>query len=242
MFETKYIIIVLITGGLLFIGWQYIRTKQYITIGKQLVAETIPYEQHPQNPTQHILVIGDSSAVGVGASTSTLSVAGRIGTDFPTADITNRAVSGAKIHEIAEQLKDIEQRYDLIVIHAGGNDIAQFTPLDNVRKSLNTLLPIAEAKAPQVILLHGNDFGSSKLLPIGTRWAFSKRTKQMRDIFSAETANRPTQYIDILVNKDQDPFYMAPRKYYAADFFHPSEFGYEFWYKQIQPYLQNIRA
>ncbi len=58
-------------------------------IGADLVKSALAYEQHPDKPSMRILIAGDSTGVGIGAKVPRNTIAGRLGRDFPHADITN---------------------------------------------------------------------------------------------------------------------------------------------------------
>ena len=48
-----------------------------------LARDARPYTAQPSQPTQRVLVVGDSTAVGTGASTAADSLPGRMGQDHP---------------------------------------------------------------------------------------------------------------------------------------------------------------
>ena len=63
-----------------------------------------PLQATPVAPLQSLLIVGDSTAVGTGASSPAHSVAGLIARDHPQLRIVNRAEDGAKFADIARQL------------------------------------------------------------------------------------------------------------------------------------------
>lgn len=239
---TKAIIIIL-SLLLLYTAVQVIRTKHFIRIGEGLAAEAAPraYEQHPENPSMRILNIGDSSVVGTGAEDPKLSVAGRLGADFPSADITNLGVNGTKTGELIERFQGIQdQRFDLIVIHTGGNDIVRFIPYEELERDLPQVLDLANNIGNEVVLLHGGNVGTSTLFPAPTRWIFTKRTAAVRDIWIQMSEEKGVHYVDLFRRGKDDPFWADPQKYYAADGFHPSDHGYGDWYAHIKEVLDEI--
>ncbi|MDP2587187.1 MAG: SGNH/GDSL hydrolase family protein, partial [bacterium] len=58
--------------------YQTLRIRRLISIGKELAASAVAYEQVPARADRSILVVGDSSAIGVGAGMPEESVAGRL--------------------------------------------------------------------------------------------------------------------------------------------------------------------
>lgn len=219
---------------------QYKRTRRLIGIGNNLADQAAPYEQHPQNPTMRILVIGDSTAVGTGASTPEESTTGRLGQDYPKAKIVNLGVNGSKTHELPARLKKLRgQRFDLVVLHTGGNDIVRFTPYKKIEENLRTVLQHTKELSDTVVVLHGGNVGTAKIFPPGTRWLFTRRTEKVRDIFLRLTEEFGAHYVDLWRRGKDDPFFADPDIYYASDYFHPSSLGYQDWYEHIVATLQN---
>ncbi len=235
--STSKIIIALVLSLAIYSTFQYFRTGHFIKIGESLAeeAKTRPFEQHPKNPTARILNIGDSSVVGTGSKDEKLSVAGRLGADFPTAEIINLGINGTKTKELIERFQNIQdQRFDLIVIHTGGNDIVRFTPLDELEESLMVTLDLANNITDSVIILHGGNVGTSRLFPIPMRWIYTYRTSKVRDIWKKVSIEKNVHYVDLWRKFKEDPFHVDPDKYYSPDIFHPSGEGYGDWYRHIK--------
>ena len=91
------------------------------------------------------------------------------------------------------------------------------------------------------MLLHCGDFGTARLLPVGTRWLISRRTKQLREIYIRLALRYDATYVDLLRPPASDPFALDPKTYYAGDQFHPSSAGYADWYEHIKPVIQVTR-
>lgn len=236
------IILILLTAIGLYTFYSYYRTKNYIQIGNSLAAGAKVYEQHPTNGRLKILTIGDSSVVGTGASSPEKSVAGLLGKDFPEADITNLGVNGSKVKDLIERLEKIKgQKFDLILMHIGGNDIVRLTNLKDFEKDLNIVLAKLNNLSNNIITLHGGNVGTAGLFPFGTRWIFTFRTWQIRNIYLSATKEKNVHYIDLWRNKENDPFAADMKVYYAADLFHPSDEGYADWYSFIKQELTKIK-
>ncbi|MBI4408030.1 MAG: SGNH/GDSL hydrolase family protein [Candidatus Kerfeldbacteria bacterium] len=217
---------------------QYLRSRHYAQIGIQLAEQTTPYEQHPTNPTHHFLVIGDSTAVGTGASSPTDSTAGLLGKDYPTADIINRGVNGSRVVDLTNRFtKFSDDQFDLVLIQIGGNDIVRFTDFTALESDLITVLTEANRVGKQVVILHCGNFGTAKLLPFGSRWIFTQRTAKLRSMYQRLAPQYQAQYVDLWRLGDTDPFARDPKTFYAADYFHPSSAGYADWYSFIRQTL-----
>lgn len=229
------ILLALLVLLLIYAAIQYVRTRHYINIGNGLAEVAVKFEQQVDKPSARILTIGDSSVVGTGSTDSSLSVAGRLGAAYPNADIVNLGVNGTRTPELVERFATLEgERFDLIVIHTGGNDIVRFTNLDELETTLRTVLDQATALSNSVVLLHGGNVGTSKLFPAGTRWLFTRRTKRVRKLFMPIAEEKGVYYVDMFREGNTDPFRADPDTFYSEDYFHPSAAGYGDWYSFIE--------
>ena len=235
----EYITKTIIFLFVLLIGYstvQYFRTRHFINIGVDLADKAAPllFERTLAHPVATSLHIGDSSVVGTGSESPFLSVAGRFAADYPRVDIMNLGVNGSKTKDLMSRFEGIQdQRFDIIVMHIGGNDIVRYTDLIELEESLRVVLDLATNISDTVILLHGGDVGTAKLFPYGTRWLFTRRTKQERNIFMPVAKEKGVYYVDLFRRGEDDPFFTDPDKYYAKDNFHPSAEGYRDWYEHV---------
>ncbi len=222
--------------------YDVIQTTRLIRIGVQQTNTTQAFERRLNTPEYRFLIIGDSSAVGVGASPQEGSIAGRLAADFPTADIHSLAVSGSKVTDAIQQLESLPEteRYDLILIQIGGNDIVRSTPYAELKRNLPQVFELANAHSKNVVQLTSGNVGTSKLLPFGTRWYFTLRTKAVRKIFMSIAADQHVHYIDLFRSRARDPYAQDPKTYYSPDFFHPSAEGYGDWYSFVKPIITEI--
>lgn len=221
-----------ITG---FIVWDAYETRRLIAIGTELANKAVPFSR--KNGSQNILVLGDSTAVGTGASTSSTSLAGLLGSFYPSASIENRGVNGSKTRDLLKRNDLRGDRYDLVMIHIGGNDTVRFTNLDELTKDIGTVIDNAKKHSDNIVIVSTGNVGTARLLPLGTRWLFTLRTKQVRDIFKKTAVEKEVTYVDLYREPNRDPFAMDPQKYYAADSFHPSDAGYADWFSLIKKEL-----
>lgn len=204
------------------------------------MAETKPYEQ--QGSAIKILVAGDSTGVGTGASDSKDSIAGRTGQELPEASITNISENGLTLSELSKKLAaHSESGYDLVVLQIGANDVVGMTSMKNVAAELNRVLDQAEEKSNKVMVLTAGNIG---LCPI-FRWPLSAlitaRTLSVRKIFMNAAGSRENvEYVDLFENAKDDVFNTDIPKYYAKDRFHPSSDGYGVWFLKVRPVLKQI--
>jgi len=227
---------------LFYILFVYTQTSNLISISTDLASNAVAFSKE-FGSEKHFLVIGDSTAVGTGATSAEDSIAGRLGSDYPQASITNLGINGSKTQELIPRLTSLgDKHYDFILIQIGGNDIVRRTNLAELKQSIDTVLFEAKKRADVVMLMTSGNIGTAKLLPFGTRWFFTKRTRQVREIFmkAAQIHNMP--YVDIFRETKEDPFAQDPKKYYAEDIFHPSSEGYADWYTFVRMELDNFSS
>lgn len=242
MIGNAEIILLILAVFSLVILVEYWQMNRLIAIGVDQTLKTEPFERRLKKPQFRFLVVGDSSAVGVGAQPPEGSVAGRLAADFPTADIQSIAVSGSKVTDAIRQLENLptDAEYDLILIQIGGNDIVRSTPFQNLERDLPHLFELANAHSENVVQLTSGNVGTSKLLPFGTRWYFTWRTKQVRKIFMRIANEHEVHYVDLYRKRSVDPYVQNPQKYYSPDFFHPSAHGYGEWYSFVAPIVKSL--
>jgi hypothetical protein len=76
-----------------------------------------PLQRLLVQPSLRLLVVGDSTAVGTGATVPQASVAGLLAERFPGLQIDNRARDGTMFAELLAQL-DGEERFDELMVQA----------------------------------------------------------------------------------------------------------------------------
>lgn len=212
--------------------FQIARSFRLIRVGEGLASRAVPFARELGEPSFRILVAGDSTGVGTGASGPEASLAGLTGNKYPAASVTNVAVNGAKAHGVIAQLNQDEGTYDLVLLHVGGNDTVRFTDLEALRRDIRTILDLAVKKGSRVLLTSTGNVGTVPLFPAPTRWILDRRTRSVRSILVEEVAlsGQNVRYTDLFREKPQDPFALDPATYYAADQFHPSDAGYRDWF------------
>ncbi|MFA7286828.1 MAG: GDSL-type esterase/lipase family protein [Patescibacteria group bacterium] len=237
---TKFFLAALLVIGL-FITYQCVRTMRYIRIGRAIEQKTIPFSRSVESPQLRILVIGDSSAVGVGAGAPEESVAGRLGAFYPDAEIVNDGVSGARTAELIPRLAArAGQHFDLVLLQIGGNDIVRLTDVDELAKSIEGVLDGAVAISDHVVLVSCGNVGTAKLFPPGVRAIHERRTRVVRELFMRTANEKRVPYIDLFREAYADPFAREPKRFYAADWFHPSGEGYGDWFGFIERALPDL--
>jgi len=183
-----------------------------------------------------VLVIGDSTGVGRGAS-ARHSVAGRIAQDYPDAQLENRARDGATLKQTLEQLgaEPVEERSAVILIMAGGNDTIRFASSQTLAGHLDELLRAAVERAEHVVLLTPGNFATAP----GFWWPFNRilgwRSRVATRTFDEVAARHApaVMHVSMFLEPKNDPFARDPQRYFSEDGIHPSDDGYGLWYASL---------
>lgn len=232
------IVFLLVLSVFAVFAYQIARFFRLEKVGKDIAHITVPYSVQVKNPAKRVLVVGDSLAAGVGASTPSHSIAGLLSQDFPFADITNFSVSGSKIKDVLKTLQSSKDLgYDLILIQVGGNDVVQFTPIETATSDMDELLKIAKTKSSKVIFYTSGSVGFAPIFMPPVSWIYTYRTTKLYSALKKAADDNSVTYVDLLYTKENDPFKNDVDEYYANDYFHVSDAGYKFWYEKIKPHL-----
>ena len=219
-------------------AFSYIRIQNLIAHSATLVAKSIPYQQNPATPTLRVLFIGDSAGVGVGASDSQHSIAGLFGHDHADWSIKNISVSGRRVAQLIDPLKKLPaQSFDIVFVQIGGNDSVNFTDTTALATNLKIVLTDAKRVGKRVIVYSTGNVGDAPLFPRPLAWIWERQTRIVRNIFISTSKDIGVTYVDLFREHDVDPFYKEPLKYHTSDVFHPSDYGYQYWYDAIKKTL-----
>lgn len=236
----KYVIYLLLAGFLGYLiygaglmGW---RIKESVSFAQGVK----PFSRVVEDASAEMLILGDSTAVGVGASSPERTIAGRFAAEFPTVSITNIGQNGMRLRDFSNLVASLEQltpeqHYDLLLIQVGANDILRYTNLQALRQDLRTILQFAEEKSDRTIILHSGNIGTGPFFvwPIGP--VLTDRTRVVRQIYLEETRTYAgVNYVDLFVEEADDVFVLAPEQFYSEDLLHLSDEGYRVWYEKIR--------
>ncbi|MEP7284126.1 MAG: GDSL-type esterase/lipase family protein [Rubrivivax sp.] len=183
----------------------------------------------PQPPTHRLLVVGDSTAVGTGASSPALSLPGLIARDHPGWAITNRAADGAKLADVVRQLAGPE-RFDSVLVLAGGNDVIRLSGAAAMGRAIDEIVARARAIAPRVVLMPSGNVGHAPFFWPPLSWWMSARSRTLHRLVRETAAASPgVVYVNLYREGADDPFLRDPKRLHAADDLHPSDDGYRQW-------------
>jgi lysophospholipase L1-like esterase len=197
-----------------------------------LARQSEPFEQRPAAATRRLLIAGDSTAVGTGASSPAHSLAGLIAQQQPALQIENRARDGALFADVAEQLLR-PGRFDVVLVQAGGNDVIRLRGMDAMRKDIDDLLDAARQRADVVIVMPAGNVGNAPFFFAPWSWWMTQRAREMHPLVPAAAARSNAVYVKLFEERDDDPFVRQP-ELNASDGLHPSDAGYRVWWQVLQ--------
>lgn len=232
----------LVAGAILvlYIVGSGIRFAWLASTGKGLAEQAVTFERRDEGATFKILVVGDSSAVGVGASDPQHSLPGLLGTRLPAASIENIAVSGERTAAVARQLDSASQpHYDLALLQIGGNDVTHVTPIQNATRDLAATIDLLKARSDNVIVLTSGDFASAPIWPWPLNLFYGQHNRKLQKAFAATSAEHGATYVSIVEYEDAHGI-KKDASYYAADGFHPNDKGYAGWFDAVEETLSHL--
>jgi lysophospholipase L1-like esterase len=198
-----------------------------------LAASGRRFERRSTTQGASILVLGDSTGVGVGANLPEESIAGLLATDFPDANIVNISESGARVSHTVEQARrcvDLGLRFDMAVLHVGGNDIVEATPNERLTADCDALLIELARVARRTVWLGPPNLGWAPVFPVGYSWVMRARSKVAIAVFSNCAHRHGAAFVDFSAPSHATHFGRRRREHFAADGFHPNSSSYRYGY------------
>jgi len=208
-------------------------------IGKagELARRSEPLQHTPPDATLRLLIVGDSTGVGTGASSPQASLAGLLAQTYPRLQIDNRARDGATFAGVIEQLEAATARYDLVLVQAGGNDVIRLRKLDDVRADVERVATLARARGQRVLLMPAGNVGNAPFFFPPASWLMTSRARSLHGFVREAATRHQAAYINLFKDKAKDPFAQQP-ELNAADGLHPSDAGYRVWFDELMTQAQ----
>lgn len=227
-----------VLGGLALLLVAYWGVKFFMTVqvSKKIINATVAFEKSGEGDNT-VLVLGDSTAVGIGATQPEESVAGRVSNFLKADRVENYAVSGAVTSDLNEQRKNaMLPRYRLVLIQIGGNDIIRFKPVERAGEDLRAAirsLPDAE----KVVIISAGDVGGATLFPWPVRPFHTRLNNAYHETFARIAKEEGVTYVNFGNSPATKQINKKPEVYLSADGLHPSSEGYRLWFEEIQSSL-----
>lgn len=221
------VLLVLATGVVLVAA----RTVKNLRESVELARLSEPLQHAPRGARMRLLIVGDSTGVGTGASDARRSVAGLLAGEFPRLHIENRASDGATLADVARQLGGPGQ-FDMVLVQAGGNDVIRLRGLDALRSDVEHIGLLARERADQVVIMPAGNIGNAPFFLAPLSWWMTRRSRQLHRIVQEAAVQHGLVYVDLFHEHDADPFVLQP-ELNASDGLHPSDAGYRAWFDAL---------
>ncbi len=222
---------VLLWSGVVLLAALGARAAWKLNQTAELVRLSEPLQRAPRQPLSRLLIVGDSSGVGTGASSPATSLAGRLAAAFPRLRIDNHSVDGAQFADVLAQLEGAD-RYDMVLVNAGGNDVIRLRDRDALRAAVDRITRRALERADQVVLMPAGNVGNAPFFFPPVSWFMTWRSRQMHQVVRDAAVRHGVLYIDLFREREADPFVQRP-ELNARDGLHPSDAGYALWFDEL---------
>jgi lysophospholipase L1-like esterase len=211
-----------------------LRVYYQIRVSQKIVVQTVSFDNLSQDKSSTLLVLGDSTAYGVGASRKEESIPALFAGLVHATYVENLGVSGARVADLPAQRKKARlEQYDFILVQIGGNDVvARHNPQITAKELEGVLSNLPKYK--KLVVQMCGDVGVAPLLPWYVRPYYTKKTLAFHVTFEEAVTKAGGTYINLYLPKEEDPFYQEPKIYFAEDGFHPSGRGYAVWFQTLQ--------
>jgi lysophospholipase L1-like esterase len=226
--RSSLLLVAVVAGALLGAGGC---TAWRIGEARELARQSTPLQQTPADATLRMLIVGDSTGVGTGASAPSASLAGLLARDHPRLWIENRARDGATLSGTADQLAR-GGRFDIVLVLAGGNDVIRLRSPESVRTDLERSVALARERAPSVVLMPAGNVGNAPFFLPPLSWEMTRRARVLHDLVREVAQRSGVTVVNLFHERDDDPFVQRP-ELHARDGLHPSDAGYLEWYRTL---------
>ena len=214
--------------------WRRIgRARRFAAAGRR-------FERRLSAQRATVLILGDSTGVGVGATRPEESIAGLLAADYPEAHIVNLAESGTTVAGAIAQVRTCLEsglHFDLALLHVGGNDVVAATPLHQLTDDCESLLRELGGLSDRTVWLGPPDLGLAPLFPRPYAWVMASRSRAASRVFSSAATLHSIVFVDFSAPAHVAYFRRQRRQHFAIDGFHPNSASYKYGYTTARKML-----
>lgn len=226
----KAALLVMATAVLAAGGYSAWKVRQVAELSRQ----SEPFQALPMAATRSLLVVGDSTAVGTGASAAGKSLAGLIAAAHPGLRIVNLAADGARYEDFALQLQSGSGYFDVVLVLGGGNDVIRLTGQDKLRQDVLYVAQLARKRGAAVIMMPPGNAGNAPFFWRPLAWWMTRRSQALHAAVREAAQATGAAYVNLYKPRGEDPFAQRPAELHARDGLHPSDAGYALWLQELQ--------
>ena len=186
-----------------------------------------------------LTMLGDSTAAGVGASSTAGTVGGHLAQSLAlrgfTVQLTSVAISGSRVSDLGPQVsRALLAHPEVALILIGANDATHLTRKDAITRHLGDAITRLESAGAKVIVGTCPDMGASDsfLQPLRqiVAWEGRRIGRMERAVIEG------TEAIPVDIGAHTGPEIRRDRdRYLSSDRFHPSDAGYALWSDALLP-------
>ena len=179
-----------------------------------------------------LLIVGDSAAAGVGAGTQYQALSGRLvtalGTSYQVSWKLLAQTGDASSHVLARLEREINEKFDVVVISVGVNDVTARTSSKEWLNNLKRMTEILKSKfhARHIILSAVPPMHLFPALPQPLRWWLGLKAKSLNSILERMAGHDDDCSVLPMASSFE-------RHYMANDGFHPGEAAYTLWGNEL---------
>ena len=223
--------------------YQGMRTRQ--TTPRLPEASGSPFGQYGEGePARCILVIGESTAAGVGAQTHDQGLASQLARELhkgtgQTIAWHTFGVNGIRLNALNRALEQTDlPEADVVILSMGVNDTTGFTPRKRFRQQLLDLRELLQARYPApLMLLSVPPMHLFTALPAPLRYVMGWRARLLDNIYRQLASEMPQNFRYTRYPVIDDTGLLA------SDGYHPGIKGYRYIAEALAPELsRGIRA
>jgi lysophospholipase L1-like esterase len=235
LFVAVLLVLIVVEVGLAYFR-EYLPTEPAMELGGTFGA--------PDGEPLRFVVLGDSTAAGLGAGSPEFAYATvlseRLATEGYRVDLTALGISGARAADVATAQVPLAVAADpdLVFIGIGANDSTHLTSLSSVAASMDKALTELEATGATIVVAGPPDMRAHAWLePLRSIVGWRGRQVAAR----IEEVAHAHGLLTVPLAEQAGPYFAShPEDAYGADDFHPGPGGYRAWADAIYPVL--IRA
>ncbi len=212
---------------------------------RALAAQGRPFERRVEVTALRVLVLGDSTGVGVGADRPEESIAGLLARDFPAADIVNVSRSGARVADALAQARACRRagrHFDVALLHVGGNDVLHATPMKTLAANIELLLAELADVASRTVWLGPPNIGVVPLFPPPFSWVFAARSRAATALFARSALAHGVAFLDFSSGEHATRFARRRREHFAVDLLHPNSLSYSYGYAAARRIIDSLEV
>jgi lysophospholipase L1-like esterase len=195
-----------------------------------------------------LVLLGDSTALGVGVERVTETVGGQLATllaDAPggrRVELSSVAVSGSRSADLSTQVARalVGTRPDVAVILVGGNDAIHFTRPDEAAEDLASAVRRLRAVGVAVVAGTCPDLGAARAFPPPLRQLVGWQGRRLARAQAAAVTDAGGLPVDLA--EQTGAVFRADPGTYCHDGYHPSADGYRVWAHALLPAVTEASA